>query len=700
MSEYMAPIRAKLLGGMACALAGAVMALAIPQALRHLVDDVLGPDAGAGAVWLSAGVIAGLGLLQVFFQWLRRFLILVPSTHMELQMRMALFDKLLRLPSSFHDQWPSGQLLQRSMSDLSLTRRWISFGLAQTVTTVATIALGVVLMFTSSWLLSLIYLLAVLPVVWVVARTVPRARTLTRRTQQQAGDLATGVEEGVRGIRVLKALGRGRHSLERFGERAEGLRRSEVDRARTLAALSARTWLLPEIAMAVCLGLAGYLVARGTISTGAVVAFFATAVIVTTRVRDASGILTMYLGARVARDRHYQVLQAEGAEEVPLTDAARGERAGTGGTETAGAARLELRGVGFAVPAEGSYAAIDRGEQTGEDLPAGAGSAPGTSILRDVDLTVEPGRTLALVGGTGSGKSILLSLVPRLREATSGTVLVDGRDAAAMSLDELRAEISVAFEEPTLFSASVRENVLMGLPDPAHDDARDPYAPIRRERALAKALETAAAEFALALPDGVETRIGEEGLSLSGGQRQRIALARAIAPHPRLLLLDDPLSALDTQTEAAVVGNLRRTLRDTTTIITAHRASTVALADRVALLQEGRVVAAGTHAELMRLPEYRHLMATGAAAEEISPASPGSAEGAPPAAPGAETPVRDAGGESPSGEAGAGSPVRDAGPHDAAGPASEAPASEPSRPGPRSPRRSRRENARRGGTDD
>lgn len=692
MSEYMAPIRAKLLGGMACALAGAVMALAIPQALRHLVDDVLGPDAGAGAVWLSAGVIAGLGLLQVFFQWLRRFLILVPSTHMELQMRMALFDKLLRLPSSFHDQWPSGQLLQRSMSDLSLTRRWISFGLAQTVTTVATIALGVVLMFTSSWLLSLIYLLAVLPVVWVVARTVPRARTLTRRTQQQAGDLATGVEEGVRGIRVLKALGRGRHSLERFGERAEGLRRSEVDRARTLAALSARTWLLPEIAMAVCLGVAGYLVARGTVSTGAVVAFFATAVIVTTRVRDASGILTMYLGARVARDRHYQVLRAEGAEEVPLTDAARGERAepdgagaggtGTGaddtrrvpltdsvdgaGTGTAGAARLELRGVGFAVPAEGSYAAIDRGEQTGEDRPAGAGSAPGTSILRDVDLTVEPGQTLALVGGTGSGKSILLSLIPRLREATSGAVLVDGRDAAAMSLDELRAEISVAFEEPTLFSASVRENVLMGLPDPAHDDARDPYAPIRRERALAEALETAAAEFALALPDGVETRIGEEGLSLSGGQRQRIALARAIAPHPRLLLLDDPLSALDTQTEAAVVGNLRRTLRDTTTIITAHRASTVALADRVALLQEGRVVAAGTHAELMRLPEYRHLMAAGAAAEEISPASP----------------------------------VRDAGPHDAAGPASEAPASEPSRPGPRSPRRSRRETARRGGTDD
>ncbi|WP_165313076.1 ABC transporter ATP-binding protein [Rothia halotolerans] len=658
----MAPIRAKLLGGMACALAGAVMALAIPQALRYLVDEVLGADAGPASVWLSAGVIAGLGLLQVFFQWLRRFLLLVPSTRVELQMRMALFDRLLRLPSSFHDQWPSGQLLQRSMSDLSLTRHWISFGLAQTVTTIATIALGLVLMLTSSWQLSLIYLLAVLPVVWVVARTVPRARSLTRRTQQQAGDLATGVEEGVRGIRVLKALGRGRHSLERFSVRAEALRRTEVDRARTLAALSARTWLLPELAMAVCLALAGWLVARGTISTGAVVAFFATAVIVTTRVRDASGIMTMYLGARVARDRHYQVLRAEGAEDVPLEDPAEasdGERTPTaepttvehtthehmttGHTTTGHGARLELRGVGLELPAEGSYASIDRGERSGEDRAspraaeagrgAGAGpgsgsgsgsasgsaSASGATLLRDVDLVVEPGQTLALVGGTGSGKSVLLSLIPRLREATSGTILLDGRDVVAMGLDELRARISVAFEEPTLFSASVRENVLMGLPEP---QPSSPHDAVRRERALAEALRTAAAEFALALPEGVETRIGEEGLSLSGGQRQRIALARAIAPHPRLLLLDDPLSALDTQTEAAVVQNLRSTLRGTTTIITAHRASTVALADRVALLQEGRLVAAGTHAELMRLPEYRHLMSAGAPAAEAPASSP------------------------------------------------------------------------------
>jgi ATP-binding cassette subfamily B protein len=634
MSEYMAPIRAKLLGGMACALAGAVMALAIPQALRYLVDEVLGADAGPASVWLSAGVIAGLGLLQVFFQWLRRFLLLVPSTRVELQMRMALFDRLLRLPSSFHDQWPSGQLLQRSMSDLSLTRRWISFGLAQIVTTIATIALGLVLMLSSSWQLSLIYLVAVLPVVWVMARTVPRARSLTRRTQQQAGDLATGVEEGVRGIRVLKALGRGRHSLERFSVRAEGLRRTEVDRARTLAALSARTWLLPELAMAVCLALAGWLVARGAISTGAVVAFFATAVIVTTRVRDASGIMTMYLGARVARDRHYQVIRAEGAEDVPLEDPAEGSDGGpdSGGPDDAGhtaagrGARLELRGVGLELPAEGSYASVDRGERGGEDQASpqaaeterGTGTGTGTTLLRDVDLVVEPGQTLALVGGTGSGKSVLLSLLPRLREATSGTILLDGRDVAAMGLDELRAQISVAFEEPTLFSASVRENVLMGLPEPRPSS---PHDAVRRERALAEALRTAAAEFALALPEGVETRIGEEGLSLSGGQRQRIALARAIAPHPRLLLLDDPLSALDTQTEAAVVRNLRSTLRGTTTIITAHRASTVALADRVALLQEGRLVAAGTHAELMRLPEYRHLMSAGAPAGQ-TPAPP------------------------------------------------------------------------------
>ena len=236
-------------------------------------------------------------------------------------------------------------------------------------------------------------------------------------------------------------------------------------------------------------------------------------------------------------------------------------------------------------------------------------------VLRDVRLRVEPGSTVAVVGATGSGKSTLLMLLPRIYEATGGRILLDGRDIAEMPLDELRAQTAVAFEEPTLFSASVRENVLMGLPEltDAHGEPlawEDVPEPQRQERTevLNRALRAAAAEFAFSLPQGLETQIGEEGMSLSGGQRQRLSLARAIAAEPRVLLLDDPLSALDTRTEAKVIENLREVLTGTTTLLTAHRPSTVALADQVALLQDGRVAAVGTHRELLALPEYRAVM--------------------------------------------------------------------------------------------
>ncbi|MBE8527994.1 ABC transporter ATP-binding protein, partial [Amycolatopsis sp. H6(2020)] len=267
--------------------------------------------------------------------------------------------------------------------------------------------------------------------------------------------------------------------------------------------------------------------------------------------------------------------------------------AGSAGAESSGAA-VSLEGVGFSYP-----------DEAGAEAP----------VLRGVDLRLRPGETVALVGATGSGKSTLLMLLPRLYEADAGRILLDGRDAAELSLDELRGQIAVAFEEPTLFSASVRQNVLMGVPDvvgpdgrPVPDELLDADQTARREQILSTALRAAAAEFAWELPDGVDTQIGEEGLSLSGGQRQRLALARAIAADPRLMLLDDPLSALDTRTEAAVVDNLRRVLTGTTTLLTAHRPSTVALADRVALLRDGRIAAVGTHRELLALPEYRYVM--------------------------------------------------------------------------------------------
>ena len=612
-AEYLAPMRGRLRAGIVVAVLGGAMALAIPQALRWLVDTVLAPGATPARVWESAGVIAVLGLAQVLFQWLRRRLLLEPSTRLEMDMRERLFDHLLRLPVGFHDRWPSGQLLSRSMSDLGLCRRWVAFGISQTGQTSTMVVFGLLLMVANSWQLALIYLIAVGPVLWVIVRTLPRTRELTRATQQQAGDLATGVEESVHGIRVLKALGRGEHALGEFSEKAAGLRDTEVTRSRVFSGLSARIWLIPEIVMAACLLIAGFLVAAGALSTGAVVAFFATAVLVSTRLRDAGMLLNMYQSALVARERHQQIIAQTGTEAVPITGAThpvrpRGAGAGSvgagspgdepSGAESAGAessgAAVSLEGVGFSYP-----------DEAGAEAP----------VLRGVDLRLRPGETVALVGATGSGKSTLLMLLPRLYEADAGRILLDGRNAAELSLDELRGQIAVAFEEPTLFSASVRQNVLMGVPDvvgpdgqPVPDELLDADQTARREQILTTALRAAAAEFAWELPDGVDTQIGEEGLSLSGGQRQRLALARAIAADPRLMLLDDPLSALDTRTEAAVVDNLRRVLTGTTTLLTAHRPSTVALADRVTLLRDGRIAAVGTHRELLALPEYRYVM--------------------------------------------------------------------------------------------
>jgi ATP-binding cassette subfamily B protein len=222
-----------------------------------------------------------------------------------------------------------------------------------------------------------------------------------------------------------------------------------------------------------------------------------------------------------------------------------------------------------------------RFEKVGFTFPGAA-----SPVLRGVDLDVHPGETLALVGATGSGKTTLLAMIGRLSDATEGRVTLDGVDVRQLTLKSLRSRVSVAFDDPTLFSASVRENVLLGAPDLGDDE-------------LNEALEVASASFAHELPWGLNTRVGEQGISLSGGQRQRLALARAVVGKPAVLVMDDPLSALDVRTEQAVHEALHKVLLDVTAIIAVHRPSTVALADRVAFLHEGRIAAVGTHEELL-----------------------------------------------------------------------------------------------------
>ena len=562
-----------ILGGSAT-LVASLIGLAVPQVLRAVVNGPLLTDGSRTAVVQAALLVLVLGVLEAVLVWCRRALIATPGTGVERTMRTDLFRHLLDLPVAFHDRWSGGQLLQRSMGDLHTVRRWMVFGLVQLVVSSTTVLVGVVLMLVTSPLLGLVYLLGAAPVVWLGFRFRLDYKVVARRARDQAGDLATSVEESVHGIRVLKAFGRGDDALEDFARQADELRDTELVKARAQSRMSSALAWIPETTLAVSLGLGVWLTATDRVSVGALVAFFATAAVMTRPVESLGQLLAMTLDARAGTDRFLEVMDtapalADPAQPVALPDAP------PGGT------RVELRDVRFA-----------HGVGTRE-------------VLRGVDLVLEPGETMALVGLTGSGKTTLLQLVPRLYDVTGGAVLVDGVDVRDVTRHDLRGAVAVAFEDPILFSASVRDNVLMGVPA----ERLATMGPDEADETVRIALDVARAGFVHRLPHGVDTVIGEEGLSLSGGQRQRVALARAIAGRPRVLVLDDPLSALDVATEAEVTDGLRRVLAETTTLVVAHRTSTVALADRVAVLEGGRITGVGRHADLLAThAHYRYVL--------------------------------------------------------------------------------------------
>ena len=555
----------RLMMGLLCALLASIVALTIPQVLRVLVNESLKPGGSPDAVWTSAVVILVLGIAEAVLVALRRQFVINPATTVETRLRVSLYGHLQDLAVSFHDRWGSGQLLSRAMTDLNFLRRWMAFGAIMLVVTTLTVVIGIVVMFAMSWQLALIFLAAAVPIMAYGFRFRTRFSKVARRSQDQAGDLATTVEESVHGIRVLKAFGRSREALENFNEQAEELRQTEIVKAKHQATFTMVVTLLPELALGAGLVLGVMLCASSQLSIGALVAFFATAAVIATPVEFSGMLLAMALTAKSAVDRHFEVMDAVNTITSPPEPRTPSQLKGA----------LSFNNATFAF----------------EDTPD-------KPILKEINLDVLPGETMALVGITGSGKSALIQLVLRLYDVTAGSITIDGIDLREFDVDELRRVVGVAFEDTTLFSNSVRDNVLLGAQE-------------RTEEALDQALDVAQAHFAYSLPAGVDTLIGEEGLSLSGGQRQRIALARAIAARPRVLVLDDPLSALDVHTEELVETRLRAVLKDTTTLIVAHRPSTVALADRVALLEDGRIAAVGTHTELLaHNPHYRYVIAS------------------------------------------------------------------------------------------
>ncbi|MGA5216935.1 ABC transporter ATP-binding protein [Streptomyces cinereoruber] len=549
---YVRPVRGRLFTAAFVAIVASCLSLVIPLVLKWLVDGPVA-DRDPGGVWLGALYLLLLGIAEAVLFGFRRWLVARPLAGVEARMRADLYGRLQRLPIAFHDRWASGQLLSRGTTDLMLVRMFLAFPLTFLLVNGVTILAGYVLLLSQDWSLGLVLLTPVLPLVVVCSLFEGRYGRVARRAQDQVGDLTTVVEESVLGVRIVKGFGRHRSQARAFRDLSERLRGTELVKARLLAMIWAVITVVPELAIGAALVLGTVQVADGDLSAGTLVAFLSTALALRWPVESIGFLLAMSQEAATATERYFEVMDAE---EEPDT-------AAPGSSRTTGPDGVRFENVTFRYP------------DAPEDAPP---------VLDGVDLHIRPGETLALVGGTGSGKTTLTALVPRLHETTGGRILLDGEDIALMERSRLRSLVSMAFEEPTLFSASVGENVLMG----AGGTAGEPE--LRRALAVAQA-----DGFVERLPEGAATQVGEQGLSLSGGQRQRLALARAVVGRPRFLVLDDPLSALDVHTEARVEAALREVLRETTALVVAHRPSTVMLADRVALLSGGRIAAVGTH---------------------------------------------------------------------------------------------------------
>jgi ATP-binding cassette subfamily B protein len=579
MLAYLKPYRVRWIAMIVIGLVSLVATVAIPLMTKAVIDGPVAHRDPHG-LWVLGSAATAVGITEALLWFIRRWLVSRATMGVEADIRKELYGRLQILPMSFHGRWQSGQLLSRIMNDLSTIRRLLSFGLVFLILNILQVGVVTAILLAMYWPLGVVVAVSVLPVTWTMLRFERSFTELSRRAQDQAGHVATHVEEAALGIRAVKSFGREDYVFDRFDRQAVALYDTQIAKV----SVSSRFWTLleviPNLTLIIVLAFGAYAAGHGLVTLGTLVAFITVMLSLVWPIASLGFLLSMTQESVTAANRIAEIFDAP----VEITDGPRRDAPGPG--------RLEFAGVGFRFP------------------PSGDDSDPKTAdwVLRGVSITVEPGETLALVGATGSGKSVLAGLLPRLYDVTEGAIRLDGVDIRDLPLHTLRGAVAVAFEDPTLFSMSVTENLTLGrgLDDPVTDAD------------IAEAIQIAAAQFVADLPFGLDTRIGEQGMSLSGGQRQRLALARAILAGPTVLVLDDTLSALDVHTEAQVTEELREALAGVTTIVVAHRASTVLLADRVALLDTAEVAGTvahtithiGTHDELLAgVPRYRYLLA-------------------------------------------------------------------------------------------
>jgi ATP-binding cassette, subfamily B, bacterial len=565
-TPYIRPYRGRFVVMFLAALGGTGISIVIPLVTRQLIDGPIATGDRQGVFALGA-VALGLGLVEGGLAFLRRWVMALATLGSETGVRLDMYAKLQRLPWGFHSRWESGQLLSRIMNDLSTMRRFVGFGLLMIVMNLLQIVVVTSLLLRLYWPMGLVVGVAAVPVVLVCLVNERVYTRLSRGIQDQTGDVASSVEEAMQSVRVIKAFGRAGLVYDQFDRRARVLYRTSMERVSNTSRFWTFLEVIPGLALVAVLTIGALAAAQHHLTLGTLVAFITMMLSLIWPVAALGFLLSMTQDSMTAADRVTEIFDApESIADGPLhLEEPRGE--------------LVFEDVSYRFP----DSEVD--------------------VLHGLNLHVGAGETIGIVGGTGSGKTVLTSLVARLVDVTQGRITIDDVDIRDLKVANLRGIVATAFEDPTLFSMSVRENLTLGRPDATEEE-------------VAEALETAQAGFVYELPWGLDTRIGEQGMSLSGGQRQRLALARAILVKPRVLVLDDTLSALDIHTEALVEEALKRVLVGVTGLVVAHRASTVMLADRVALLQNGTITHIGTHSELLAtVPEYRDLLSASFDAE-------------------------------------------------------------------------------------
>jgi ABC-type multidrug transport system fused ATPase/permease subunit len=566
---FLRPYRAQLWGSLVFAWAAMGMTVLIPWLIGRAINAIEDGDKAdllPLALAIFAAAVLRLGLTVV-----RRLVAGRVSLAVEFDLRQKFYAHLQRLELGFFDSQQTGQLMSRATVDLQSIRFFLGYGLIFITQNLLTIVLASAVMFAIKPWLALIALAPAPLVVLTASRYNRVSRPALQEVQQRIAELTAEAEENVSGIRIVKAFAREEHQLRRFSRAVSRVFDQSIYSTRLRAFFSPLLGLLPQIGIALVLLIGGREVIAGNLSLGDFTAFYTYLVMLAGPMRMLGVTMGMAQRAIASGNRLFEILdrepRIESSADAPPLPAGRG--------------RVQLRDVTL------RYDAGRRDELRNPGGHFGPSAGEAVPALRGIDLEVEAGRTVALVGPSGSGKTSLVALIARLYDPDEGAVLVDGVDVREVDVASLRSEIAFVADDSFLFTASVAENIAYARPEASMEEIE---AAARRAQADA---------FIRELPEGYETRVGERGLTLSGGQRQRVAIARALLADPRILILDDATSSVDATTEAAIKAGLREAMAERTTLIIAHRLSTVSLADEIVVLDGGRIVDRGTHEELM-----------------------------------------------------------------------------------------------------